>query len=78
MSFMHYDHKIKHGDIVNMYISMYISPEQYVQQQIYQKKYQKVTDISDELIQNLYIQLQKRNYMEMNMSVNNHQTSENV
>ena len=34
--------------------------------------------MSDELIQNLYIQLQKRNYMEMNMSVNNHQTSENV
>ena len=42
------------------------------------KIYQKVTDISDELIQNLYIQLQKRNYMEMNMSVNNHQPSENV
>ena len=42
------------------------------------KNIPKVTDISDELIQNLYIQLQKRNYMEMNMSVNNHQTSENV
>ena len=42
------------------------------------KMYQKVTHISDELIQNLYIQSQKLNYMEMKMSVNDHHTAENV
>ena len=42
------------------------------------KIYQKVTDISDELIQNLYIQSQKPDYMEMKISVNDHHTPENV
>ena len=38
----------------------------------------KVTDIYDELIQNLYIQSQKSDYMEMKISVNDHHTSENA
>ena len=42
------------------------------------KNIPKVTDISDELIQNLYIQSQKLNDMEMKMSVNDHHTSENL
>ena len=42
------------------------------------KIYQKVTDIYYELIQNLYIQSQKSDYMEMKISVNDHHTSENV
>ena len=42
------------------------------------KIYQKVTDISDELTQNIYIQSQKSDYMEMKISVNDNHTSENV
>ena len=59
MAFMHYDHKIKHVNIVNMYIShVHLSITVCTIANL-PKIYQNVTDISDELIQNLYIQSQK-------------------
>ena len=42
------------------------------------KIYQKVSYMYDELIQNLYIQSQKSDYMEMKISVHDNHTSDNL
>ena len=60
MPFMHYDHKIKHGDDCKyVHIHIHLSITIYTIANL-PKIDQQVTDISEELMQNLYIQLQKR------------------